>query len=100
MVRTTCTFCADTGVRLRRLGARSGALPGGHDLARRLLDGAPSFDAHRLSFLEVLVDGEELLDLLAQRQRQVLERLIRVPVGIVQRDADDLVIYALLVAHL
>src|SRR5438046_1366390 len=82
-------------------GLRSGLRPRARlgNLAHGLLDRAPSLDAHELA-LEVLVDGEELLDLLAQRQWQVLEPFVRVPVGVVQGNADDLVVASLLVVHL
>src|SRR6202521_4656637 len=76
------------------------ALSGRCDLALGILARAPSVDRHGLTLLQVLIDGEELLDLLPQEQRQALELLVPIPVRIVEGHADDLVIDALLVAHL
>src|SRR5262249_50470055 len=55
---------------------------------------------HVLALFQLLVDGEELLDLLAQGQREVLEPLVTIPVRIVEGHADYLVVDSLLVAHL
>ena len=49
--------------------------------------------------LGLLVDRVEVRDLVAQRLREVVERLHVVPVRIAQRDAADLVVDALVVAH-
>src|SRR5580700_8574453 len=68
--------------------------PRGCNLRDRLLARAPTLDGDSLALLQVLVDGEELLDLLAQHQRQLLELLVVVPVRIVHGHADDLVIDA------
>src|SRR5271166_6896607 len=67
-----------------------GAQPcaGGAYLLDRLLARAPALDRDELA-LEVLVNREELLDLLAQQQRQLIELLVVVPVGVMQRHADD-----------
>ena len=73
--------------------------PGIGDLTLGVRARTPPADVDLLA-LEVLVDREELLDLLAQQHRQVLELFVPVPVRIVQGNADDLVIDALLVAHL
>src|SRR6185437_17132293 len=69
------------------------------DLAFGVRARAPALDLDVAPVLELLVDREELLDLLAQQQRQVLELFVMVPVGVLQRDADHLVVDALLVAH-
>src|SRR3954447_6395936 len=74
------------------------ALAGGLDLVERVLAGVPAVDRHLL-LLEVLVDREEVGDLVAQRARYVVERLERVPGGIGQRDAQDLVVDPLVVLH-
>src|SRR4051794_33123340 len=48
------------------------------DLLERILPRVPAVDRHLL-LLEVLVDGEEVGDLVAQLVRHVVERLERVP---------------------
>jgi hypothetical protein len=63
----------------------------------RLLQRAPAVHLDRLA-LELLVDGEEVGDLALQLLRDVVERLRRVPAGVVGGHADDLVVLALLVA--
>src|SRR3954447_8604759 len=74
------------------------ALAGGLDLVERVLARVPAVDRHLL-LLEVLVDREEVGDLVAQRARYVVERLERVPGGIGQGDAQDLVVDPLVVLH-
>src|SRR5689334_1282453 len=81
----------------RARASRGPSAAGGHtlqrllDLAHGVGDRRPAADIHVLAF-DLLVDREELLDLLAQRQRQVGVLLVHIPVGIVQRYADDLVV--------
>src|SRR6476469_1307912 len=73
-------------------------LPGRSDLVQRVIAGVPAVDLDAL-LLEVLVDAEEVRDLVAQLLGEVLERVERVPVRVAQRDGEDLVVDALVVAH-
>src|SRR3954451_22031985 len=74
------------------------ALARGLDLLERVFARVPAVDRHLL-LLEVLVDREEVLDLVAQLLRQVVERLERVPRRILERHAQHLVVDALVVLH-
>src|SRR3954449_11253279 len=74
------------------------ALAGGLDLLERVLARVPAVDRHLL-LLEVLVDREEVGDLVAQLVRNVVERLERVPGGIGERHAEDLVVDSLVVPY-
>src|SRR3712207_2188422 len=74
--------------------ARLGAL----DRLERGLARVPAVDLDDLP-LGRLVDGEEVGDLVAQGHREVVEALDVVPVGIRDRDAEDLVVLGVLVAH-
>src|SRR5688500_3386097 len=53
----------------------------------------PALDLHRLA-LWLLVDRPEVLDLRAQRAGEVGELVHVVPVGVLVRDAEDLVVLA------
>src|SRR5215211_59801 len=75
------------------------ALPRPLDLLLGVLAAVPAADLGLL-LLEVLVDREEVGDLVGQLLGQVAELLERVPGGIGQRHAQDLVVDALLVRHL
>src|SRR3954451_25496364 len=83
----------------RQSSLRAGhALPSRPDLVERVLAGVPPVDLDAL-LLEVLVDAEEVRDLVAQLLGEVLEPGQRVPVRVAQRDGEDLVVDALVVAH-
>src|SRR5215211_1217777 len=75
------------------------ALPRPLDLLLGVLAAVPAADLGLL-LLEVLVDREEVGDLVGQLLGQVAELLERVPGGIGQRHAQDLVVDALLVRQL
>src|SRR3954470_23575177 len=70
----------------------------GVDLLQRVRARVPAVDLHLL-LLEVLVDREEVRDLLAELLREVVELLVRVPARILDRDAEHLVVDALVVLH-
>src|SRR5688572_20343855 len=67
------------------------ALPRLIDHLERLLAGEPPVDLDVLA-LRLLVDREEVRDLVAQRDREVVELLDVVPVWVLERDAHDLVV--------
>src|SRR4051795_8400430 len=87
------------GVSTRRSLGVAVALPGRLDFLDRVLAGVPAVDLDLL-LLEVLVDAEEVRDLVAQRLREVLEGLERVPRRVRQRHGEHLVVDAVLVGHL
>src|SRR3954451_3938820 len=74
------------------------ALARGLDLLERVFARVPAVDRHLL-LLEVLVDREEVLDLVAQLLRHVVELLERVPGRVGERDAQHLVVDPLVVLH-
>src|SRR5436190_14871755 len=81
-----------------RASALGRAAPGLGDDPEGLVPAGEALRA-RLLLLQVLVDGEEVLDLGPQRGLDVLQPLDVRPHRVPEGDADDLVVLALLVPH-
>src|SRR5215217_8000672 len=85
---------AALGLRL----ALAPALARAVDLRQRLLAREPAVDLDHLA-LRLLVHAEEVRDLVAQLDRDVVEGLVAVPVRVLAGHAEDLVVLALVIAH-